>query len=232
MIGGIELVVLDMAGTTVRDDGLVEQAFDGALRESGVVPGTADYDQAHRYVRETMGQSKVEVFRALFPGQDDRARRGNTLFERGYDHLAAQRCGPVDGAEEVVRLLRDSGIRTCLTTGFAAATRERVIERLQWSNMVDLVLGSEEAGRGRPCPDMILTAGLRLGVSDVRAIAVVGDTGYDMLAGVRAGASVVAGVLTGAHDRRTLSGHGATHVLESVADLPGVLERGVRDRAG
>lgn len=232
MIEGIELVVLDMAGTTVRDDGLVEQAFDGALRESGVVPGTAEYDQAHRYVRETMGQSKIEVFRALFPGQEDRARRGNTSFERGYDRLAAERCEPVHGAEKVVRLLRDNGVRTCLTTGFATATRERVIERLQWSNLTDLVLGPEEAGRGRPYPDMILTAGLRLGVSDVRAIAVVGDTGYDMLAGVRAGASVVAGVLTGAHGQRTLSGHGATHVLESVADLPGALARGVRGETG
>lgn len=57
----------------------------------------------------------------------------------------------------------------------------------------------------------------------MRQIAVAGDTGYDMLTGVRAGASVVAGVLTGAHDEARLRADGATHVLGSVAELPGLL---------
>ncbi len=50
-----------------------------------------------------------------------------------------------------------------------------------------------------------------------------GDTGYDMLTGSRAGASVVAGVLTGAHDADRLRADGATHVLASVAELPALL---------
>lgn len=80
-----------------------------------------------------------------------------------------------------------------------------------------------EAGRGRPHPDMVLTAVLRLGIGDVRAAAVVGDTSYDMLAGRRAGASAVAGVRTGAHDVDSLVSGGATDVLDSVAGLPGLL---------
>jgi phosphoglycolate phosphatase-like HAD superfamily hydrolase len=40
---------------------------------------------------------------------------------------------------------------------------------------------------------MVLTAVLRVGIGDVRAVAVVGDTSYDMLAGRRAGASAVVG---------------------------------------
>jgi len=44
-----------------------------------------------------------------------------------------------------------------------------------------------------------------------------------MLSGVRAGAGVVAGVLTGAHDEKALrASSGATQVLGSVAELPGV----------
>lgn len=46
-----------------------------------------------------------------------------------------------------------------------------------------------------------------------------------MLSGVRAGAGVVAGVLTGAHDEDALRGAGATDVLASVADLPALLDR-------
>lgn len=71
---------------------------------------------------------------------------------------------------------------------------------------------------------MVLAAFLRTGaVADVRDVVVAGDTAYDMLSGRRAGAGVVAGVLTGAHDRAALAEHGATHVLASVADLPAVL---------
>ncbi|MDA3625689.1 phosphonatase-like hydrolase [Saccharopolyspora sp. WRP15-2] len=219
----LELVVLDMAGTTVRDDGLVVQAFDAALRESGVHRGTAEFAHAQRHIQVTMGQSKIEVFRALFDGDESRAQRANIAFESSYDGLAARRCEPVPGAEEAVRLLRDNGIRTCLSTGFSKPTRERLLDRLKWNDLADLVLCPEESGRGRPFPDMILTAVLRLGISDVRAVAVAGDTAYDMQAGRRSGASVVAGVRTGSHDANALRAGGATHVLASVADLPGLL---------
>ena len=136
----IELVVLDMAGTTVRDDGLVERAFDQALRESGVDAGTSEHERAQRYVQDTMGKSKIEVFRALFPGAESRAQQANVTFERGYEELAAQRCEPVPGAEKAIRLLRDSGVRVCLSTGFSATTRQTLLDRLQWTDIADLVL--------------------------------------------------------------------------------------------
>lgn len=219
----IELVVLDMAGTTVRDGGLVEQAFDSALGDAGMRPGTAEHERARQHVRETMGQSKIEVFGALFQGEPDRARRANAVFERCYDDLVAHGCEPVAGAEKAMFSLRDEGVLVCLTTGFARGTRERILERLAWRDLADLVVGPDDAGRGRPHPDMIQTAARRVGVADPRRVAVAGDTGYDVLAGTRSGASVIAGVLTGAHDARTLAEHGATHVLESVADLPAVV---------
>lgn len=50
-----------------------------------------------------------------------------------------------------------------------------------------------------------------------------GDTSYDMVSGVRAGAGVVAGVLTGAHGKAQLVENGAGFVLGSVAELPGLL---------
>lgn len=223
MIDRIELVVLDMAGTTVRDSGLVNQAFDHALASCGVHNGSIEYEHAYRHVQESMGQSKIEVFRALFPGEENRALRGNAAFEDAYDALSAQHCEPIPGAEEAVRQLRENGVRTCLSTGFAPSTRQLLLDRLGWTELADLVLCPEEAGRGRPYPDMILTAVHRLGIIDVRSVAVAGDTGYDMLAGRRSGASIVAGVLTGVHEDATLRSYGATHVLPSVADLPAII---------
>lgn len=58
----IELVVMDMAGTTVSDDGRVIEAFDAAATAVGLAESGADREDARRYVLETMGQSKIEVF--------------------------------------------------------------------------------------------------------------------------------------------------------------------------
>jgi phosphoglycolate phosphatase-like HAD superfamily hydrolase len=52
---------------------------------------------------------------------------------------------------------------------------------------------------------------------------VVGDTVGDIRSGLAAGARIVAGVLTGAHDRDRLTAAGATHVLDSVAQLTTLL---------
>jgi phosphoglycolate phosphatase-like HAD superfamily hydrolase len=64
---------------------------------------------------------------------------------------------------------------------------------------------------------------LRLGIEDVRAVAVAGDTANDLTAGYRAGAGVIAGVLSGAHTRAELEAAPHTHILETIAELPGIV---------
>lgn len=216
----IRLVVLDMAGTTVADGGLVEQAFAAAARRLGADPA-AMLD----YVRATMGESKISVFRHLF-GDEATAQQANQAFEEAYAGLVdGGRVSALPGARETIEKLTAQGRTVVLTTGFARPTQDAILTALGWRDLVPLTLCPADAGgRGRPYPDMVLTAFLRTGAADdVRQIAVVGDTSYDMLSGVRAGAGVVAGVLTGAHGADALRASGATHVLDSVAELPGAL---------
>jgi phosphoglycolate phosphatase len=70
---------------------------------------------------------------------------------------------------------------------------------------------------------MVLCAALRAAVDDVREVAVAGDTANDLWSGYRAGASVVAGVLTGSHDRAELERAPHTHILSSSVDFPAVV---------
>ncbi|WP_406322831.1 phosphonatase-like hydrolase [Streptomyces sp. NBC_00519] len=216
----IRLVVLDMAGTTVADGGLVEQAFAAAARHLD-----ADPDSMLDHVRATMGESKISVFRHLF-GDERLARRANAAFEEAYaDLVDGGSIAALPGAREAIEELTEQGRTVVLTTGFARTTQDAILAALGWQDLVPLTLCPADAGgRGRPYPDMVLTAFLRTAAADgVRQIAVVGDTSYDMLSGVRAGAGVVAGVRTGAHDADTLRVAGATHVLDSVGRLPGLL---------
>ncbi|MEY9944114.1 phosphonatase-like hydrolase [Kitasatospora sp. GAS1066B] len=219
----ITLVVLDMAGTTVADDGLVEQAFQAAAGELGVVAGSEQHQEMLAHVRATMGESKISVFRHLF-GDEEKAQRANAAFERAYHDLVdAGHCAALPGAAEAIAELRAQGRTVVLTTGFSRATQDQILAALGWQEIADLTLCPADAGRGRPYPDLALTALLRTETDSVRQIAVVGDTGYDMLTGTRAGASVVAGVLTGAHGAERLTADGATHVLGSIAELPALL---------
>lgn len=219
----IRLAVLDMAGTTVADGGLVVRAFDEAATAVGLAEHGPERDEARRYVLDTMGQSKIVVFRALF-GSEERARAANDAFERAYERFVdTGDVTALPGAERTITELRDAGVKIALTTGFSRPTQERLLAALGWEDVADIALTPADAGRGRPYPDMILTALLRTGTDDVREVAVVGDTAGDMRSGLRAGASIVAGTRTGAHDEATLRGAGATHVLDSIADLPDLI---------
>ncbi|MEV6926616.1 phosphonatase-like hydrolase [Dactylosporangium sp. NPDC051485] len=222
----VSLVVLDMAGTTVQDGGLVERAFTAAIGEQGVHPGDPAYDAMLAHVRATMGESKISVFRHLLGGDEAAARAGNAAFERAYADLVDEgHCAPIEGAAEVIGALREAGIKVALTTGFSRDTADRILAALGWKDIADLTLVPAEAGRGRPFPDLVLAAVLRLDIEDVRAVATAGDTTYDVLCGLRAGAGIAAGVLTGAHDEAALREAGATHVLASVRDLPAAIGR-------
>lgn len=221
----IRLAVLDMAGTTVTDDGLVEEAFLAALASVGIGPDSPELAGKMDYVRATMGRSKIEVFTEVL-GDRPRAEEANRAFEQNVaEAVAAGRVQPIDGAEAVLAALREGHIRTCLTTGFSGATRDLVVERLGWRSLVDLVLAPGPGVRGRPFPDLVLTALMRLQVEDVREVAVAGDTANDLMAGHRAGASIVAGVLTGAHSRVELEAAPHTHILDSIRDFPNLLPR-------
>ncbi|MFC4054593.1 HAD-IA family hydrolase [Actinomadura syzygii] len=215
----ITVACLDLAGTTVADGDTVHTAFAEAIAALGIVSGTAAYDRAISRFRDSRGASKLGVFRSLF--DEARAQAAHLAFERSYADLVDRRgLHPVPGADEALLHLRDAGVRVCLLTGFSRSTQARVIDALGWWDRVDLTLCPEDVPRGRPWPDLVLSAALQLGVDDVRNIAVCGDTANDMLAGRRSGASIVAGVLTGAHDRARLLTAGATHILPTIATFP------------
>jgi phosphoglycolate phosphatase len=223
----ITVACLDMAGTTVADEGSAMAAFGAAMAESGIVPGGPGYDEADEIVRVTMGQSKIEVFRRIL-GSEERARHANGVFETSYaESVRAGRVSALPGAIETITAMRAAGIKVCLATGFAPVTRDALLDALGWRPLIDLALSPADAGRGRPWPDLPLTALLRLGGGAVSELLVAGDTPSDIESGLRAGAGLVVGVTTGASTEEDLAGAEAPHVLDSVTGLLELLGIGV-----
>jgi phosphonatase-like hydrolase len=224
MIGRFALACLDMAGTTVRDDGAVDAAFTSALAAVGVTPGSRFYEEAEVVVHETMGWSKADVFARLF--DEDEAAEATRAFAAAYKAIVAQ--GDVTampGALDVMRALRAAEVSVCLTTGFDPSTRDTLLDALGWRAEIDFALSPSDVGRGRPAPDLILGAMELVGVRDPEAVAVVGDTVSDLEAGHAAGAGAVVGVLSGAYDAAALAAASPTAVLDDVTGLVAFLRQ-------
>jgi len=215
-----QLMVVDLAGTTVHDPGIVEASVRTAL--AATAPGT-DLTSAMATLRSLRGGDKQAMFQTLL-GDAGLARSAHSVFEADLAaRVARGEMTPIEGAKETFAELRSRGVRVALTTGFSASVRDTLLSHLGWTGLIDFALSPSDAGRGRPWPDLVLTAALLARVDGVARVGVIGDTANDLLAGTRAGASLVVGVLTGAHDRAELTAAPHTHIIDSIARLPALV---------
>jgi len=215
--------VIDTGGTTVRDDDVALTAFVEALAAYGAGPDVAGFDDRLTFVRRTLGHERLDVFRVLL-GDERRAQLAHRVFDAAIESAIAHGgVEPVPGARQAMEALHDAGIAVCLATGYSQRTLNQIVEAMGWQTLVDHAVAPGIGRRGRPHPDLILSAILELGMESVTEVAVAGDTISDLVAGRRAGASIVAGVLNGAHRPAELSRAPHTHLIEGVWDLPDLL---------
>jgi phosphonatase-like hydrolase len=223
----IELVALDVAGTTVDDHGLVYLALGDSVRETGASITDAD-------VQQWMGADKVTAISGLLGlgGVPPEAATVAAAFERFREilGLAYQATPPValPGVEHALRELRARGIRIALTTGFSDDVALPLLESLGWtvgdeieagSNVrIDALVTASEVALGRPAPYLIQHAMEKTGTADVATVLAAGDTVVDLLAAHNAGVIGV-GVLTGKLSRAQLEAHPHHHILPSVVDI-------------
>lgn len=220
----VSLVCCGLMGTLAVGEGMVERAFAEACATQAIVPGTAAYARSMVHVHQSRGQSPLDVFRGLFPDSPGQAEAAALSFDRSC-RAVLDRSGlaPAPGAEEAIGSLRDAGLRICVFTSLSRRLLSQALETLGWWRQFDLALSPEDVPRGCPWPDTMLTAMLRLGVRDVREAALADTTQSGVQCGIRAGAGVAAGVLSGAHTEQRLRSGGATHILDGITSLPGLL---------
>jgi phosphoglycolate phosphatase len=214
----IELVALDIAGTTVDEGGAVYRVLAEVVAEHGTPAPDAD-------IRRWMGADKHEALAAL---TGDPAAVG-VLHDRFIQKLTAAYAAtppvPVTGVPEALAALRAHGVRVALTTGFDRQVTDPLLASLGWAvgDQLDAVVCASEVAAGRPAPSMIEEAMRRTGVTAPGAVLTAGDTVLDVQAGRAAKAGIVVAVLSGAQTRAELEPEQPTHVLGSVAELPELL---------
>jgi phosphoglycolate phosphatase len=225
---GITLACCGLLGTLVSETGLIERSFAEAIATQGVVSGTSAFARRMAQVHQARGQAPGDVMRLLFPDNEARAQAAQLAFDRALpDAIRRTVIRPIPGAIQVLERLRGSGCRICVVTTLPRRVLDLVLEAAALGQHVDIALAAEDAPRGFPAPDLVLTAIVRTGTAAVHDVAVVHGTGAGVEAGRRSGAGVVAGVLTGPHSAARLRAAGATSIIPSIADLPALLADGV-----
>jgi phosphoglycolate phosphatase len=228
---GITLACCGLIGTVVPDEGLIERCFTEAIATQGVVSGTSAFAHRMAQVHQARGQAPGDVLRLLFPDNEARAQAAHLAFDRALsDALHRVVIEPVPGAVQVLEQLREAGCRIAVLTSLPRRIADAVLDAAGLWRCIDIAISAQDVPRGFPAPDLVLTAVLQSGTEAVSDVAVIHGTGAGVDGGRRAGASVVAGVLTGPHSAARLRASGATHILGSIADVPALLPAG--DGAG
>jgi len=229
----IDLVVLDMAGTTVYDGDAVHRSLADALRAAAV-------EVTREAINAVMGMPKPQAIARLLEGRGRPDVASAAVHADFVERMVAfYRTDPAvretEGASRVFRRLRAAGIKVALDTGFDRRITDVILARLGWSvgagfdasvidaSVIDASVTSDEVGRGRPHADLILRAMERTGVSDAQRVAKVGDTPADLEEGFAAGCALVIGVTSGSHTRAELERCRHTHLIERLDELPALV---------
>lgn len=210
----IDLVVLDVAGTTVQEHGLVYQA----LADTVIAAGGSAQD-----VGRWMGAGKYEAISSML-GRSDVDSEFADFHERLAKLYAETPPTPLPGVPEALAWLRSNGVQVALTTGFDRPIVDGLLDVLGWrEGVLDAVVCVDDVPAGRPAPYMIFKAMELTGAGDVRRVLTAGDTVRDLEAGTNAGAGFVVGVLSGSQTAQELGAVRHTHLLPGVAEIPALL---------
>ena len=209
----LKLVIFDLDQTLINTLPRFHRIFNKSLEHFGGKP--IDWDTFIKDYADDILNRHVPVEPRIFWD----------YFLSHYNDIECKRDEPIEGALDVLKFLKDRGIKVVITTGRMVPSSEvwKELERFGMDKYVDLVYTRlNNYGDGRRRTELIREAMKRFNVSKDETM-LVADYWPDMQSGREAGVLTV-GVLTGLEGEKKLREHGADAVIESVRDLPKLLD--------
>lgn len=235
----LSMIMFDLSGTTVEDDTGVRDCLYQAAVEFNL-------KTTPEQILNHMGMNKIHLYQFLIARErgkeidikdfekikdpetyNEAMKIFNRYQEIMVDHYR-KNVKEVPGTSDVFRWCHERGIKVATDTGFHRLVVEAIMDGLGWvrDGLVDLAVDVEHIpGQiGRPAPFMIFYAMQQLDVQSVHEVIKIGDTPADMLEGRNAGVRGVIGVLSGPRPVDAWGKYWHTHVIQSVAELPDLIE--------
>lgn len=107
------------------------------------------------------------------------------------DELAFREIVPLEGAENVVRTLKERGYRLALVTSASWETVEKARSEHDFFNLFDTIVARDDVSQTKPDPESLTKALDRLGSEPGTAV-MIGDFPLDVEAGKSAGTATIA----------------------------------------
>jgi HAD superfamily hydrolase (TIGR01509 family) len=212
-------ILFDLDGTLVDTVPTRIAAWSRALAEAGL---SFERSQLARLIGSDGKHLVAEVARAAGLAVDEaRAEEIDRRSGAIYDELNANP-RPLPGVGELLEAVEQAGIPWAIAT---SSRREQVgasVSALRLPEPPTIVDGSSVT-RAKPAPDLLLHAADVLGVPPADCW-LVGDSTWDVLAGVAAGMTTIAITTGSAVAAVTLRKAGAALVLASAADMIDLLK--------
>src|SRR6056297_266195 len=217
----IELVVFDMAGTTVDEDNVVYKTVRAAINAAGYA-FTQEQVQA-----AGVGKEKSQALRDVLAldGKPHPESEVAAIFADFQQQVATAyaelQVREQPGASELFAALHQRGVKVVLNTGYDRATAEGLLRKLGWEigHHIDALVTASDVSHGRPAPDMIDKAMAMTGVRNREAVAKVGDSQIDIEEGQNAGCGMTLGITTGAQSAAQLRASQPTAVIDRLPEL-------------
>jgi HAD superfamily hydrolase (TIGR01509 family) len=215
----IRAVIFDLDGTLVRfnvDFRAVRAEVRSFLISQGVPASVLSLNES---IFEML--KKMEVFIrncGETEGVIERIRKQALAIAEKYEVEAAKTTTILPGVIEVLKTLREMGLKIGLCTVSSERSVNIIMQRFKMNCLFDVVISREHVRRVKPDIEHIERALKALEVSPREAM-VVGDSYVDMKCASDVGA-VAVGLLTGVSTARELIDFGANYLITSVVDLP------------
>ena len=214
----IQTVVFDFDYTLADSSKGVVLCVNHALKGLGLPP--VDEER----IKRTIGLPLEQTFRQL-TGRDDpnQEREFVRLYVQRADEIVAGLTTLLPAVPETLRLLKVPGLALGIISNKFRRRIEVIMERENLLDCFDVIVGSEDVVHYKPDPESLLSAIGRLGSSPSSCL-YVGDSVTDGETAKRAGVPFVA-VLTGVTTREEHERYQPQAILESLAELPGLIRQ-------
>jgi HAD superfamily hydrolase (TIGR01549 family) len=202
-------VLLDLDGTLVDTNYHHGIAWYRAFRAHGIM---LPLWRIHRHV----GMGGDLLVPALV-GDACEAEKGDALRQahgEEYDRLVGE-VSPLESAHELLATLHEQRYEIVLASSSQGKYLDRYLDLLDAHDLVDAATTADDVERSKPAPDLIQVAKEK---ARTDAVAMVGDSPWDIEAAQRAGLPCVA-LLTGGYSERELLDAGAEIVFASLIEL-------------